>query len=78
MSNAETLNLVQDVFESRKSSPKNQLIAVRVKGDSMDQSGILPDDMLIVEFFTGFGSPENGEIVIAYVDNNPTIKRYMQ
>lgn len=78
ISNAETLNLVQDVFESRKSSPQNRLIAVRVKGDSMDQSGVFPGDLLIIEFFTDFGNPEDGEIVVAYVDNNPTIKRYMQ
>lgn len=75
---AETFNIIHDVFESRKSGPQNQLVGVRVKGDSMDRAGIFPDDLLIVEFFTEFGVPEDGEIVVAYVDDSPTIKRYMR
>lgn len=49
------------------------LFALRVRGESMINAGILPDDILIVN-----RTPvaENGEIVVALVDDSATVKRF--
>lgn len=49
------------------------LFALRVQGESMIRAGILPDDILIVN-----RTPvaENGEIVVALVDDSATVKRF--
>lgn len=50
-----------------------ELFALRVQGESMINAGILPDDILIVH-----RTPvaENGEIVVALVDDSATVKRF--
>lgn len=50
-----------------------ELFALRVRGESMINAGILPDDILIVN-----RTPvaENGEIVVALVDDSATVKRF--
>ena len=50
----------------------SQTVLVRVKGDSMIDAGILDGDLLVVEKRT---SATRGEIVIAIVDNQFTVKR---
>ncbi|MEE3332889.1 MAG: transcriptional repressor LexA [Ruminococcus sp.] len=49
------------------------LFALRVQGESMLDAGILPDDILVVE-----RTPvaENGEIVVALVDDSATVKTF--
>ena len=50
-----------------------ELFALRVQGESMINAGILPDDILIVH-----RTPvaENGEIVVALVGDEATVKRF--
>lgn len=50
-----------------------ELFGLRVQGYSMKDAGILPDDILIVH-----RTPvaENGEIVVALVDDSATVKRF--
>lgn len=51
------------------------LFALYVKGESMKDAGILDGDMLVVER-TDYA--ENGEIVVALVENETTVKRYFK
>ena len=46
---------------------------LNVKGESMIDAGILPGDRLIVEQRS---TAENGEIVVALLDDSATVKRY--
>lgn len=48
---------------------------LRVKGNSMVNAGIFEDDILIA---CGSLEPKVGDIVIALVDNQNTVKRYMK
>lgn len=50
-----------------------ELFALTIKGDSMINAGILDGDVVIVE-----KTPvaENGEIVVALIDNEATVKRF--
>jgi repressor LexA len=48
---------------------------LRVKGNSMIDAGIYEDDILIV---CGSLEPKIGDIVVALVDNQNTVKRYMK
>lgn len=47
--------------------------ALRVKGESMINAGILPDDILLVNQQP---TVENGEIAVALVDDSATVKRF--
>jgi repressor LexA len=47
--------------------------ALKVKGDSMEGAGILDGDMAIIE---QRNTAENGEIVVAMVNDATTLKRY--
>lgn len=51
------------------------LFALRVRGDSMKDAGIMDGDMLVVEK-TDYA--ENGDIVVAMVENETTVKRYFK
>ncbi len=53
-------------------SLSSQYFALRVTGDSMTEDGIFDGNFLVVKFGTGFS---NGDIVIAYVNEEPTVKR---
>lgn len=60
-------------FQAEKSY-SNPLFALKIRGESMINAGILNDDIVIVEQ-TSFA--ENGEIVIALVDEEEaTVKRF--
>jgi repressor LexA len=50
----------------------SQTVLVRVKGDSMQDAGILDGDLVVVE---KRNTAQRGEIVIAIVDNQFTLKR---
>ena len=49
--------------------------ALRVKGDSMINAGILPGDIVVVR---QENVAENGEIVVAMIDGEATVKRFYQ
>jgi len=53
----------------------NEMFALRVKGESMIEAGILDGDIVIAEK-TCYA--ENGEIVIALVDNEATVKTFFR
>jgi repressor LexA len=52
-----------------------QNFALRVKGESMREDGILPGDLVIVHRQT---TAHNGQTVVALVNREATIKRYYQ
>ena len=56
-----------------ETNPAEELFALRVKGDSMVDIGICNGDMVIAEK-TCYA--ENGEIVVALVDNEATVKTF--
>jgi repressor LexA len=51
---------------------KGELFGLRVRGDSMNDEGILEGDIAIVNFINHF---ENGEIVVVDTGNGVTIKK---
>lgn len=57
-------------FDAGKS--QKDLFALRVKGDSMINAGILPDDVIIVEQQK---TANHGEIVVALLEDEATVKR---
>jgi repressor LexA len=52
---------------------RGDTFALRVKGDSMRNEGILPGDLVIVQKQT---TARNGQTIIALVNNEATIKTY--
>jgi repressor LexA len=52
--------------------PRNELFALRVRGESMVGASILPDDVVIVHKQP---TAESGDIVVAIVDDEATVKR---
>ncbi len=50
---------------------KEATFLARVKGESMVEAGMLPGDLLVVDKSL---EPQNGDIVVAYVDGGFTIK----
>lgn len=53
---------------------KNDVVfLLRVQGESMKDAGILPGDLIIVR---QQASAENGEIVVALLENEATVKRF--
>lgn len=65
---ADVISLDQYLIERPSSS-----FLVRVSGDSMVEAGIQPNDLVIVERQR---PPQSGDIVIAYVDDAWTMKRF--
>jgi len=55
------------------STPDNDLFALRVSGSSMIDAGILDGDIVIVEKTP---TAENGDIVVALIDDEATVKRF--
>lgn len=64
------VNVGEDVVYKGKDS-----YLLRVKGDSMVDAGIFEDDILVV---CGGLEPRTFDIVVALVDNQNTVKRYMK
>lgn len=52
---------------------KGEFFLLRAKGDSMIEAGIDPGDLVVVRRQT---TAEDGEIVVALVDNETTLKRF--
>ncbi len=53
--------------------PKNDVFILRVKGDSMINAGIFDGDYILVERVQ---TAENGEIVVALIDDGATVKTF--
>ena len=53
--------------------PNAETFVLHVRGESMVNAGILPGDQLIVEQRS---TAENGEIVVALLDDSATVKRF--
>jgi len=54
---------------------KGQYYALKVKGESMIEDGILSGDVAIIKHQT---QAENGQIVVAVVENETTLKHYFK
>ena len=52
-----------------------EYFALRVRGDSMINAGILPGDFVVIR---QQGSAQNGEIVVALLGDEATVKRFRQ
>jgi repressor LexA len=52
-----------------------ELFALRVRGDSMVEAGILDGDLVVVRQQPG---AENGDIVVALIDDEATVKRFFR
>lgn len=65
---------IEDYFPfPAEALPNAETFMLNVKGESMIDAGILPGDRLIVEQCS---TAENGEIVVALLDDSATVKRY--
>lgn len=66
---------IEDTFSIPMNFIKNncQLFALNVTGQSMIEAGINSGDLAIIEQTS---SAENGEIVVALIDNEATLKRF--
>lgn len=53
--------------------PDKEVFMLRVKGDSMIEAGIFSGDLIFVE---KTATAENGEIVVALLDDSATVKRF--
>ncbi|MGP1543809.1 MAG: transcriptional repressor LexA [Candidatus Fimenecus sp.] len=58
---------------STSSGAEKTLFALKVKGESMKNAGILPKDIVVVEQTP---TASNGEIVVALLDDSATVKRF--
>ncbi len=72
-SRAETYMSVDEVTLGFK--PKTSCFGLRVRGDSMRDAGILEGDIVVVE---PTPSPQAGQIVVALIDGENTLKRLVQ
>ena len=65
---------IEDCFPfPAEALPNAETFMLKVKGESMIGAGILPGDQLIVEQRP---TADNGEIVVALVDDSATVKRF--
>ncbi len=68
-------NIIDEINVSEQLLPKKDgIFLLKVTGDSMDQTGIIEGDIVIVD---STKKPKNFDIVVALVDNANTLKRYM-
>lgn len=56
-------------------APKEGCYALKVRGDSMKDAGILPGDLVVVQ---PTPSPQPGQIVVALIDGESTLKRLLR
>ncbi len=56
-------------------SVKGELFILNIKGDSMINAGILNGDKILVK---KQGTAENGDIVVALIDDSATVKRFFK
>lgn len=64
---------IEDYISVPLKSEDKEFFALRVRGDSMTNAAILDGDIVVVE-----RTPvaDNGEIVVALIDNEATVKRF--
>lgn len=62
-------------YSTDKHYDPNSLYALRVKGESMIEAGILNGDIVIIE---KRDYAENGEIVVAMIEDEATVKRFFK
>ncbi|MDD5674006.1 MAG: transcriptional repressor LexA [Chitinivibrionales bacterium] len=63
------LTLDQDIFKG------DNLFALRVKGDSMVEAGIMNNDIAVIRQQS---NASNGEVVAVIIDGDATLKRYIK
>ncbi len=68
---------IEDVFPLPIDYVKNtkDLFMLKVSGESMIEAGILDGDLAIIE---KTDSANNGDIVVALIDNEATLKRFFK
>ena len=64
---------IEDYLTFDAGGDSNQYFALRVRGESMLNAGILPDDLVVVRQQQ---TANNGEIVVALLGDEATVKRY--
>ena len=69
-----TLSISSDLLSS-ESTKSNPIFALKADGQSMIEAGILSGDWLIVRFQQ---NADLGDIVIAKIDEDATVKRFMK
>ena len=62
-------------FSLTRNYKKDELFALRVNGESMIEAGILDGDIIIVHRTP---HADNGDIVVAMVDDSATVKRFFR
>ena len=62
-------------YSTHKHYDRNSLFALKIAGTSMVEAGILDGDFVIVEHCT---YAENGDIVVAMIDDSATCKRFFK
>lgn len=68
-------NIIDEINVAEQLVPKKDgVFLLKVTGDSMDQTGIIEGDVVIVD---SKKKPQNFDIVVALVDNANTLKRYV-
>ena len=55
--------------------PESGLFALRIKGDSMIEAGIMPGDIIIIKKQE---TADNGDIVVAFIEGEVTVKKFWQ
>ncbi len=63
------------IYSTNRTYDESKLFGLRVKGESMIDVGILDGDCVIVEQRS---YAENGEIVVAMIDDEATVKRFFK
>lgn len=71
----EYLNL-EAYFSSKKLNSRGQLVGLKVTGESMTGAGIFPRDLLVVENLSPLNEARKGDIVVARIGLEITVKRY--
>ncbi len=64
---------IEDYITFQVDNPRDQHFALRVRGESMKDAGILPDDLVVVH---PQDSVRNGDIVVAMFEDEATVKTY--
>ena len=64
---------IEDYLTFDTDGPNNEYFALRVRGESMLNAGILPGDLVVVHRRQ---TANNGEIVVAMIDDEATVKRF--
>jgi repressor LexA len=71
----EAIRSDESITVPRKIASRNECFALRVVGDSMIEDGIFDGDVVIIQKQT---TANNGETVVALIDNEATIKVYQK